>query len=207
MNQYGDYRGYWYDCWSSAGANGVYTNSATAISASNWGLWVASADSTTHTLDGWRQKTIKNCDTKETKSYSWAVDIGVQITGTLDDHNSLLFTFGSAKAYGWAKMILTGLDSKTAETKGDPFDATQPHGSVAVSGPIKVSVPINIDGNGVAPLNGDDAQSSSGTKDCVSGDHIRVRGITTARATVSNSAAQAQITSKTTLSTFTLTPN
>lgn len=197
--------------WS--GSNGVYTTVAEAANESGVDTWLTwyyyQPDTGSGTVDGWRQLTLQitgSC----TKSVSWAVDIHVNMDGTLNAKYEGLGRLGDAEAYGWAKQIVTGLGTATAETKGSPFHLEEEiggDGEVTVASAIKVPVPIYASSD-IATITGDDADSTSGTKpNAVNGDSIRVRGVVVTRALVWDGGQLANLTCKTLLPTFSLTEN
>ena len=159
------------------GSNGVYTMTmiAEAIPETDVQQWY-DPDASTRTLDGWRQKTLVICPI-DTQSVTYIADLAVQITGHLNADNGLVSPLGNVSIYAWAKMIATGLGSKTVETKGDPYTIEEGiDGTVDVTIPIKVSLPINVSED-TADLNGNDSDSVSGTKpNATNAEHIRVRG-------------------------------
>jgi len=202
--------GYWHSKSTWTGQDGIYEMNVKAqslgIDHQILGCAWYNVDTDTKTLDGWRQKELDLCS--GTASVNWAVDLSVQITGNLNADNGFIAPLGDASVYAWSKMFLTGLAEKTIETKGDPYHIEEGIDStVGVSDPINVSLPINVS-NDTADINGDGADSSSGTKaDATDGCHIRVRGRVVGRAKVWDGAWNASGTIKTSLETFSLTIN
>jgi hypothetical protein len=213
-----DSGGYTHWAYSSSGSNGIYTLSNDVITAyvTWYGLvyWYNQPGADV-TLQGWRKKQIDHeCETDK-KSYNWEVDIGVNLDATLNMDNGLapiVYVLGDCKVSGEAYIILTGMGSALGNVKGT---ASAEEGASALTidaGPVGLDLPIDLPGDSfeIKGDGGDPGQSlsSSGTEpEAVKGMHIRVFGKVRAYAECNDAAEQAQIETKTTLATFTLTPN
>ncbi len=209
--------GYGYTSQTSAGSNGVYVATATCITgykADFWGVYWYNSATGLGTLDGWRQKTITHCNTTDTASYNWAVDLGVEMSGRFDMDNGLapiVYPLGDCEAIGDAYVILTGMGSALGNAKGT-VTGEEGCGKADLSvGAIGIDLPLDLPGDSTS-FYGDGAAgqtlSSSGTKpNAVKGNHIRIRGFVKVNAKCNDAALKSTITCKTTLPTFTLTKN
>lgn len=210
--------GYWHEKSTYSGSWGVYTQANVAeslgIPPPVGPLW-QTCDTSTRSLSGWRKLQINSegLPPECTKSYNYACQIKVQISGHVDMDNWFpVLPLGDCYAYGWADMEVDGdgfiSSSQEVETQGLPFHGEEGwDGSLEITEPIKVAIPIDIAGD-EADLNGDDSETISGTKtDAVNGHHMLVTGSLTGRAKVSDGAVETSITVATQLPQFSITAN
>lgn len=200
--------------WSSQGAYGVYTGYCKTVTARRFTNWYNRCTGLC-TLDGWRKKQIDHCNETDTASYNWEVDLGVELSGEFYMDNDLapvVWPLGDNKAIGDAYIILTGLGTALGNVKGT-MTAEEGCGTASVAaGGIGLDLPIDLEGDASSfygdSLDTTQTLSSSGTKpNAVKGHHIRIRGFVKTYSECHDAALSSEITCKTLLPTFTLTPN
>ena len=175
------------------GSNGIYTHN---VSCTTGGAVIGlhylldhlpEASVANGTSVGWRQKNVTAVDTCD--KLQWTVQIRIKLTGSFDCSNDYELNKGDCNAYAWAKVVLSGKASGSAEVKGT-LSATEGDDTISVTGgPVGLSASFSlVDSKG--PFEGDDVMNSvSGSaEDAHVNDRIYLTGSVSSSGSVGDAA-------------------